>query len=577
MYCDSRYNTFTGLDMAVIGIDLGTTNSACGVMTKHGATLIPNRLGEQLTPSVISVDPNGAVIVGQSAKERLVKHPKSTVANFKRSMGSDRKISLGKHSLSPTELSSLVLMSLKQDAEEWLGESVTQAVISVPAYFNDHQRQATRQAGELAGLQVDRLINEPTAAALAYGLNEHADGTFLILDMGGGTFDVSLIEFFDNVMEVHASAGDNFLGGEDFSEAILDGVLNDLNINRKKLDRAQNQTLYNQLEYIKKNSKRLQSQSIKLKIKNKQVEWSVSQKWLESTFTPLLLRAKKPIKQAVNDSGISPDDIDDVILVGGATRLPYFRSMIGRMFGRLPSCHLDPDTVVALGATVQAGLKQRHRAVDDIVLTDVTPYTMGIGVVNYETLGDDRYAPIIERNSTVPISRTMRVSTISDNQERVVTKIFQGENRLVKNNVYLGEIAFPVPKSKEGKESVDIRFSYDMNGVLEIDGTVISTGEEHHRTIELNPGSLTDDQKDASRKRLAAIKFHPREDESNLVLISRAERLYESTLGQRRGVISDYISQFEAILDTQNHLDILKAREGFSNFLDFIDDEDWEQ
>ena len=389
--------------MAIIGIDLGTTNSACGVWTGQGVELISNRLGDVLTPSVVGVDGSGEIMVGRTARQRLIHHSDRTVAAFKRLMGTDHKVTLGDQRFSATELSSLVLRSLKEDAETYLGEPVTEAVISVPAYFNDNQRHATKQAAELAGLTVRRLINEPTAAAMAYGLHEKQEGLFLILDLGGGTFDVSLLEFFDGVMEVHASAGDNFLGGEDFVDAMIDDVLAEHELSRDALPASEMQNLYLQMEGAKR---RLgNAQTLSLKLGDREVTHEVTPEWFARVVTPLLLRVKHPIERALRDANLHPDKVDDVVLVGGSTRLALFRSTVGKMFGRLPSCHLDPDTVVAVGATIQAGLLARGEGLDDVVLTDVCPYTLGTGVINEDNprLGD-YFLPIIERNSVVPIS-----------------------------------------------------------------------------------------------------------------------------------------------------------------------------
>ena len=562
--------------MAIVGIDLGTTNSACGVMTEEGIKLIPNRLGEVLTPSVVGLDDTGELVVGRTAKERLINHSNRTVAAFKRLMGTDHKVKLGRQLFSATELSALVLRALKEDAEAFLGETVTEAVISVPAYFNDNQRHATKLAGELAGLKVERLINEPTAAAIAYGLHDKREGNFLILDMGGGTFDVSILEFFDGIMEVHASAGDNFLGGEDFVEAMTESVLKESGIDRTALSPRQQQNLYMQMESAKRRIGQQAEQQLELELGKERVHWQVNSAWFEKVATPLLLRAKRPIERAMRDADMPPQSIDEVVLVGGSTRMGLFRSMVGRMFGRLPSCHLDPDTVVAMGAAIQAGLKSRNAALDDIVLTDVCPYTLGTGIINEDSPDQGEYfLPIIERNTVVPVSVVRSVCTASDNQTELRIDVYQGENRLVKKNVYLGELSVPVPKGPRGKESVDIRYSYDMNGLLEVDVTVVSTGKTYNKLIEFAPGALNDKEKAAALEKLAALKFHPREDEVNRALIARGERLYEASLGQQREIISRALGEFDRVLNGQNPAEIKKAQTGLREFLDRFDSEDW--
>lgn len=562
--------------MAIIGIDLGTTNSACGVLTDDGVKLIPNRLGEILTPSVVGLDDSGTLLVGKTAKERLINHSSTTVAAFKRLMGTDHKVSLGKQKFSATELSSLILRALKEDAETFLGEEVTEAVISVPAYFNDNQRHATKLAGELAGLKVERLINEPTSAAIAYGLHDKREGNFLILDLGGGTFDVSILEFFDGIMEVHASAGDNFLGGEDFVEAMIDDVLAEFDIKKEALSPRDLQNLYMQMESAKRRVSQQPEQKLELQLDGRSLQFQVTPEWFEKLSTPLLLRAKRPIERAMRDADLPPQKIDEVVLVGGSTRMAQFRSMVGRMFGRLPSCHLDPDTVVAMGAAIQAGLKEKNSALDDIVLTDVCPYTLGTGVINEDNPQLGAYfMPIIERNTVVPVSVVRRVWTALDNQTQLCVDVYQGENRLVKKNVYLGELTVPVPKKAKGEEAADIRYTYDMNGLLEVDVTVVSTGKNFNKLIEFTPGALTEVQKAEALEKLTKLKFHPREDEKNQAIIARGERLYESSLGEQREYIARLLASFDSVLERQNPTEITKARTEVGEILDRLDSEDW--
>jgi molecular chaperone HscC len=561
--------------MTIIGIDLGTTNSACGLWTDDGVTLIPNRLGEVLTPSVVGVDKNGEIIVGRTARQRLINHSDRTVAAFKRLMGTDHKVKLGKQTFTATELSSLVLRSLKEDAETFLGEPVTEAVISVPAYFNDNQRHATKLAAELAGLKVERLINEPTAAAIAYGLHEKQEGLFLILDLGGGTFDVSLLEFFDGIMEVHASAGDNFLGGEDFVDAMVDDVLREHRLRRDDLKPLTLQNLYLQMESAKRKLGPTDL-VLTLDLGEKTVEHVVTADWFARISTPLLLRAKHPIERAIRDAGLHPSKIDDVVLVGGSTRLAIFRSTVGKMFGRLPSCHLDPDTVVAMGAAIQAGLMMRNEALDDVVLTDVCPYTLGTGVINEDNprLGS-YFLPIIERNCVVPVSIVKEICTAHDNQTELTIKVYQGENRLVEKNVYLGELSVQVPPAPRGEETVDVRYSYDMNGLLEVDVTVHSTGKTYNHLIEHTPGALSEADKQKALSKLSELKFHPRDGEDNRALLARGERLYESSLGDRRDYIADVMKQFERALERQNPAEIAKVQKQLKDVLAQLESEDW--
>ncbi|CAH0991173.1 Chaperone protein HscC [Sinobacterium norvegicum] len=561
--------------MAIIGIDLGTTNSTCGIWRNGSVELIPNRLGEFLTPSVVGVDDNNKTIVGRVAKERLITHSDQTVAVFKRLMGTDHVVNLAKKPFTATELSAVILQSLKEDAEEFLGETVTEAVISVPAYFNDNQRQATKLAGELTGLTVNRLINEPTAAAMAYGLHDKQEGTFLVLDMGGGTFDVSLLEFFEGVMEVHASAGDNFLGGEDFVDEMVKDVLRIHQVQPSALSAQQTSTLCMQLETVKRNVDNLTNKTLTLQLGSKSVDWTVPDDWFAQVATPLLLRARKPIEAAFRDADMTASEIDNVILVGGSTRMKLFRTMVAKLFGRFPDSTIDPDLVVASGAAIQAGLISRDAALDDVVLTDVCPYTLGTAVRGPEGSDDGYFLPIIERNSIVPVSTVRRVQTAESNQTVVQIKIYQGENRLVSKNVFLGSFDVKIPKGPAGKESLDIRYSYDMNGLLEVDVTICSTGKVFSKLIDNTPGSLSEKEVEKTRKKLAKMKFHPREDEMNRMLMARGERIYEACLGEKRDYLSQVLAEFDKVLDSQNAVQIRKHQAGLQELLDQIDSEEW--
>lgn len=559
--------------MTTIGIDLGTTNSACGIWTEDGVTLIPNRLGDILTPSVVSLDKNNELIVGRVARQRLINHSDRTVATFKRLLGSDHKVYLGHQSFSATELSSLILRSLKEDAETFLGEPVSSAVISVPAYFSDNQRQATRQAAEIAGLNVERLINEPTAAAIAYGVHEKREGMFLILDFGGGTFDVSLLEYFDGIMEVHASAGDNFLGGEDFVDAMVADVLERNSLSSEQIPPLDLQNLYLQMEGAKR--KLGPGQAISLKLGEQTIEFEVTQDWFIEICTPLLLRAKAPIERTLRDANIPPHRIDDVILVGGSTRLAPFRSMVGKMFGRLPSCHLDPDTVVAMGAAIQAGLVMRDEALDDVVLTDVCPFTLGTASLSGYSSTDLTYVPIIERNCVVPISIVRRLYTAHNNQRRLTVEVYQGESVDITRNIFLGKLTVRVPKGPAGQEAVDVRYSYDVNGILEVDVAVVSTGVTNQLVIERAPGAMSEAEKQQARAKLAQLKFHPREGEENRALLARAERIFESSLGERREFTGQLLDKFNYVLDRQLPEEIADFSEKMKTLLDQLENERW--
>jgi len=561
--------------MAIIGIDLGTTNSLAAYWTEQGPQLVKNALGKTLTPSVVSIK-DGQIVVGSAAKDRLITHPHDSVANFKRKMGSNSQFKLGSKKFRPEELSSFILQQLKQDAENQLGEPVTEAVISVPAYFNDAQRKATKLAGELAGLKVERLINEPTAAAIAYGVHERKDEHhFLIVDLGGGTFDVSVLELFDDIMEVHATAGDNYLGGEDFTDILLNDIAEKNQFKLKDMDSRFCNSLRKQAESLKLQLSGKQQAELQTTISDKTIEYTIDQHNLFKLAEPLIERLRAPIERAIRDSQLTPSELNDVILVGGATRMPLIKTIISKMFRRLPSCNLNPDEVVALGTAVQAALKQRNQALRDVVLTDVCPYTLGVEVVR--EVGKNQHQngyfhPIIERNSTIPVSKVDSLVTVQDEQNLLRCAVYQGESRLVKNNVFLGELEVKIPKNKAGQETVNIRYTYDINGILEVEVEVVSTGEKVCKIIHNSDCNLTQEQIKESFKKLESIKIHPRDQQENIALMARAERLYEESLADKRHHIADLIAWFENILNQQDLKAIEEARQQMLHHLDELEE-----
>ena len=561
--------------MTILGIDLGTTNSACAVWQGDKVALIPNALGSFLTPSAIYIDNQNNVHIGQVARERSVTNPGATAQVFKRHMGSNRAISLSGKEYSAVELSSFVLSRLKEDAEKFLGEAVTQAVISVPAYFNDTQRKATKQAGEMAGLIVERLVNEPTAAAIAYGLHEKPEHSqFMVLDLGGGTFDVSIMEYFSGVLEVHASSGDNFLGGEDFLDILVDHYITSSNLSRDKLSPQDLQKIQLQMEVVKCEFNAAETVRVEPIIAAQPEVVTITRDQFVSMTQALLQRIQQPIETTLRDANIRPTDLDDVILVGGATRMQSLRSTVAKMFRRLPMANLDPDLVVAMGAGIQAGLKARDKALEDVVLTDVSPYTLGTGILNEADISGiqgDLFSPILERNTVIPASRVANYYTVYDHQKQLEFTIYQGESRLVKNNISLGSINVKIPKSKKGKEGAEVRFSYDMNGLLEVDIKVLTTGETYYKMIQNAPGELSEEALIKSRKKLAELKFHPRENEKNQLLIARAERLFESRLAEQRQMIQINLRYFEEVLEQQETKAIEQAQSEFSDFLDNLE------
>ena len=561
--------------MSIIGIDLGTTNSLVSYWDGEKSVIIPNSFGENLTPSIVSVDEDGQVYVGKIAKERQITHPNMTASVFKRNMGTKKNYRLGIRNFLPEELSSFIVRSLKQDAEAYLGQPVEEAIISVPAYFNDAQRKATKRAGELAGIRVERLINEPTAAAIAYGLHQEALNTkFLIFDLGGGTFDVSILELYKNVMEVRAVAGDNYLGGEDFTAIIMDMFLRYHNLNLQELDLKSATLLRKESEIAKKSFSENSSVIMKCTIRGEVLEYKLKIGDYERACESLITRIKNPIKRALNDASIMVNEIDSIVLVGGATKLPIIRSFVSRLFGRLPNMSVNPDEVVALGAGLQGAIKARSEALKEVVLTDVCPYTLGTSV-SVKRQGDyyepGYFCPIIERNTIIPVSRTEKLYTIVDNQKQIQVDILQGEGRLAKENMLLGELNINIPPAPAGDQCIDVRYTYDINGILEVEVTTISTGNKKRIVIEENPGYMSKEEIEKRLEGLSHLKIHPRDKDENKLIIARGERLYEESTGDVRIEIGHILQWFEGILDSQDEKRIKEAVEKIKDFFDSID------
>ena len=553
----------------LIGIDLGTTNSLVACFRNGKAEIIPNRLGENLTPSVVSVDSKGTVYVGRSAKERAILHPLESASVFKRSMGTDREYKLGSWTLRAEELSSLVLRSLKEDAESYLGEPVTDAIISVPAYFNDLQRKATKRAGELAGLNVVRIINEPTAAAIAHGMTEQNDVRYLVFDLGGGTFDVSILELYQPIMEVHAIAGDNFIGGEDFTDVLYDLFLQNAGIAPETLDLKTRSEVRKNAESCKCAFSHSNQIIMACAIEGQMHILQLTLEEYERACAPLLDRLRKPIERSLKDAGVSLNEIDQIVLVGGATRSPVVRRFVFKLFGRVPSFGVNPDEAVAIGAALQCGMKSRDKEIQEVVLTDVCPFTLGTEVMVDNGVFEEpgHYLPIIERNTVIPVSRTETVYTAHDNQTRITVKILQGESRMSQNNLLLGELSVPVPAGPKGKEAIDITYTYDVNSLLEVEVFVRSSNLRRKILIQGNQSRLSQEEAEKRIEALQYLKQNPRDEEPNRLVLLRGERLYEESTGDRRQAIDQAMMEFDRALKKQDRAEIQRAREKLEKFL----------
>lgn len=552
--------------MAIVGIDLGTSNSLVSVWRDSGAEALPNLLGETLTPSAISIADDGAILVGRAALDLLITHPDRSVASFKRAMGSNTVFTLANRPWRAEELSALVLKSLKQDAETALGEAVEEAIISVPAYFNDVQRKATLDAAMLAGLKVERLINEPTAAALAHGLENVGEGTFLVLDLGGGTFDVSILEKYDDVMEIRASAGDSLLGGDDFRDVLARMVATRHDFSPEKLARTDLARLMLEAERMKRELTANQTCSYQLQVEGRSQAGSLTREDFEEAAQPLLRRIRAPIERAIRDARIEVASIDQIVLVGGAARMPMLRSLAIKLFGKFPLLHPAPDHIVGLGAAIQAGLKSRASSLREIVMTDVCPFSLGTSVLDMRSPEGASFSPIIERNAIVPISRVNRYFTAHNGQTRIDLDVFQGESLRISQNIKIGDLTLPVPPGPAGQEAIDVRFTYDINGALEVEVTVVSTGAKHQRIFR-NQSSLSDAELASRFAALEAIKILPREQQENRRLIAWAERLYAENLGPAREHIRELLSRFEEAILDQTDRNPAELRASFANAL----------
>ncbi|MFS8067209.1 MAG: Hsp70 family protein [Byssovorax sp.] len=500
----------------VIGIDLGTTNSLVAHFEDGRPELIVNQGGARSTPSIVGLDRNDRLHVGATAKNQLVVMPERTVAEVKRLMGSAERVKLGERSYSPTEVSAIILRTLKEDAERFFGAPVDEAVITVPAYFTDAQRQATKDAGELAGLRVERILNEPTAAALAYGIdNLDKEQYVVVYDLGGGTFDVSVLEMFNGVLDVKASAGNNRLGGGDFDRALaahLAASFERMHGVDLRADPRASARIRAAAEQAKIELSALETAQVMLPFLTMKggepisFETEVTRAELQELIGPLVRSTLAPLEAALADAKIDRKSVAEVVLVGGASRMPMVRALVTEFFGKAPRHGVNPDEAIALGAAVQAGLKTGAISTQGgIMITDVCPFTLGVEVMasaGSQKLGG-MFSPIIPRNSTVPVSKTEVYATTADGQRKVDIKIFQGESRLVKNNVYLDQYSVDgTPPGAAGSEKVAVTFTYDINGILEVKTKIVSTGKEASMTVDKSPSRMSSTDRTAARERL---------------------------------------------------------------------------
>ena len=538
----------------IIGIDLGTTNSLAAVWQDGESRLIPNAFGEYLTPSVVSFGKDGTVYVGKTAKERLASHPDETASVFKRFMGTSRKYMLGGKSYRPEELSAFVLRKLKEDAERYLGEPVEEAIISVPAYFNDMARNATKRAGMLAGLKVERIINEPSAAALAcQNFNQEEDATLLVFDFGGGTLDVSLVECFDNVIEIQAVSGDNQLGGQDFDDMIAEHFAKSLGLNYAAMEPETKAIVQKSAELCKRELTENPSANMVVNCREINNEIEITRKEVVKICAPLFDRIGKPVSKVFVDAQISTDQVSQIVLVGGSCKMPVVRQYLSYLLKREDIETKEPDYMIALGCGVCAGIKERDKDVKDLLLTDICPFSLGIKVANHQDPYKELMSFIIERNSPLPISREEMYANAYDRQQRVALKIYQGEAMYVSENLYLGEILFDIPPMAAGQVQCFVRFTYDINGVLEVEAKIPLTKEEKKLVIVNKDLDMTQEEIDEKLREFEKIK-NPLADERNTYILEWGQRLFmQCSQKEMRDEILGRMQYFQHMMNFDEH------------------------
>ena len=535
--------------MAVIGIDLGTTNSLGCVYRNGKAELIPNAYGSYLTPSVVSMTEDGKLIVGQPAKDRLITHPERTVSSFKKDMGTGRSWKPGEKSFLPEELSSLVIRSIVEDAQNYLGEEIEEAVISVPAYFHDEQRVAVKRAGALAGIQVERIVNEPSAAALASYFTANEEQNMLVFDFGGGTLDVSLVDCFDTMVEIVSVAGNNRLGGDDFDRLIAEHFLREHGMGRKQLRAQEYAVLLKQAEQCKKLLSEQEEVVMHATVGGQVYESTYTMDRLFEESKALLKEIRQVIGRALKDGKMTIHDVDLVVMAGGSSKMPLIQKYIRHLFHKAPMVQGNCDELIALGLGLVCGVKERKEEIKDYILTDICPFSLGVATIN-EADPDRAYmANIINRNTVLPCSRVRRFYTASDQQDYVVVEVHQGENTYAQDNLLLGKIEISVPPKPKGKEAVDVRFTYDINGILVVDTRVVSTGVVKTHIISQK---IPEAELEERVRELEKLKVHPRDLSENQQMMERLEALYQEVYPEQKEQVQQMIRTFEEFLDGQN-------------------------
>ncbi len=545
-----------------IGIDLGTTNSVIALFDGTGVRILPNRLGGLMTPSVVALDPDGdGLLTGRPAKEILALAPERAAATFKRGIGGDREYKLNESAYNAVELSACVLRSLREDASAALGTEVEACVVTVPAYFNEEQRFATIKAAELAGLEVLRVLNEPTAAAMAYGIHERdRDAEILVFDLGGGTFDVCVMELFEGTLQVRSTAGESNLGGEDFTRRLVSVVLHEVGLSFERaemVDPAALGLLAKRCELAKR--KLSESEQVDIVVPpfegllDRPVPIPISRDEAEEAWKPLLRRLLAPTKAALRAARLTKP-LDEVILVGGATRMPCVRAFVQEHFERAPAESVDADLAVAHGAAIQAALSLRDAAVEDIVVTDVLSHSLGVEVVQ-EVAGrivPGYFSPVIHRNTVIPTVRTDMFSTIHANQTVLDLEVYEGESRRVEENRHMGSLRVKgIPKGPAG-QGVEVSFTYDVNGILEVEARVAGTDKFVRKIFTRDSRTLSEDALKRAAARIRKLKDDPLKKIEYRDLMLRAELLWKDLPPEGRSMLAGAIGDFESAIAGRN-------------------------
>lgn len=559
--------------MKVLGIDLGTSNSLVGYYDGDKVCLIPNSFNETLTPSVVSFDQDNELLVGKIAKERLVSHPDETFSVFKRSMGTPKTYTHKGKNYTSTDLSSFILSRMKLDAECYLNESCEQAIISVPAYFNNTQRQATIDAAKIAGLEVIKLISEPTSAALAHGINEFVDDSVIIvLDLGGGTFDVSVLEMFDGILRVMAIAGDNMLGGEDFTYAIVHDFCQVNHLEFEQLSNQEMSIIYSYCEQIKYSLSNTNASQYNITVHGNVYSYELDQERFSRVCEQLLKRMRTPIVKALNDAGLKVPDIDQVILMGGATKMKVIQDYATSLFMTRPRIDVNPDETVAIGTVLACAMYEKQENFEEVMMTDVCGYTLGVNMII--DVGNGEYkggymSPIINRNTTLPCSRVKEYTNVHPYQTEMTFEVYQGEARLVKDNIKLGELKIKLPRQKD--HMIAVRFTYDLSGILEVQTTNQTTNEVQKLVITNDHCSLSPEEIAEKLARLQKLKVPLDEMQTVKLMIARLDKLYELCDDVKKGLLNGEYTRIHDALNSQDEMQIKKIVKEVNKVADAIE------